>query len=75
MGISGDIEHVYTLNKGQLPEDLTEAMRQPYAKASQKHLLTVVRASIRKDEVLITARGRRSRCSATQTKSWMGWGI
>jgi integrase len=56
MGHIGDIEHVYTLNKGQLPEDLLDGMRQAYARASQKHLLTVVQASISKDEVVSTAR-------------------
>ena len=56
MGHIGDIEHVYTLNKGQLPPDLLEGMRQAYARASQKHLLTVVQASIGKDEVINTAR-------------------
>ena len=56
MGHIGDIEHVYTLNKGQLPEDLLDGMRQAYARASEKHLLTVVQASISKDEVVSTAR-------------------
>jgi hypothetical protein len=56
MGNIGDIEHVYTLNKGQLPEDILDGMRQAYARASQKHLLTVVQAGISKDEVVNTAR-------------------
>jgi integrase len=56
MGHIGDIEHVYTLNKGQLPEDLLDGMRQAYARASQKHLLTVVQAGMSKDEVVSTAR-------------------
>jgi integrase len=56
MGHTGDIEHVYTLNKGNLPEDLLEGMRQAYAKASEKHLATLVQASISRDEVVNTAR-------------------
>ena len=56
MGHTGDIEHVYTLNKGHLPEDLLEGMRQAYAKASEKHLATLVQASISRDEVVNTAR-------------------
>jgi hypothetical protein len=56
MGHIGDIEHVYTLNKGQLPDDLLEGMRQAYARASEKHLATMVQPSIGKDEVVNTAR-------------------
>lgn len=39
MGHKGDIEHVYTLNKGRLPEDILEKMRQSFAKAS-RYLVT-----------------------------------
>ena len=56
MGHIGDIEHVYTLNKGELPEDMLEGMRQAYAKAAESHLATVVQPSISKDEVVGTAR-------------------
>ena len=56
MGHKGDIEHVYTLNKGQLPQDLLEGMRDAYARAAEKHLATVVQPSISKDEVMSTAR-------------------
>ena len=56
MGHIGDIEHVYTLNKGQLPQDLLEGMRDAYARAAEKHLATVVQPSISKDEVVNTAR-------------------
>ena len=56
MGHIGDIEHVYTLNKGQLPEDLLEGMRQAYARAAEAHLATTVQPSISKDEVVNTAR-------------------
>lgn len=56
MGHTGDIEHVYTLNKGQLPEDLLEGMRQAYARAAESHLATIVQPSISKDEVINTAR-------------------
>jgi len=56
MGHIGDIEHVYTLNKGQLPEDLLEGMRQAYARAAESHLTTVVQPSISRDEVVSTAR-------------------
>ena len=40
MGHSGDIEHVYTLNK-RLPVDLVDKMRSAFAKASDKYLITV----------------------------------
>jgi hypothetical protein len=39
MGHRGDIEHVYTLNKGRLPEDILEKMRQSFANAS-RYLVT-----------------------------------
>ncbi|MDG7006673.1 MAG: site-specific integrase [Nitrososphaerota archaeon] len=56
MGHIGDIEHVYTLNKGELPQDLLEGMRQAYARAAEKHLETVVQPTIDKGEVVSTAR-------------------
>jgi len=39
MGHKGDIEHTYTLNKGKLPPNLIEEMRESYQKA-QKYLQT-----------------------------------
>jgi integrase len=56
MGHTGDIEHVYTLNKGELPADLLEGMRQAFARAAEKHLETVVQPTIDKGEVVSTAR-------------------
>jgi integrase len=40
MGHKGDIEHTYTLNKGKLPPNLIEEMRESYKKA-QKYLQTI----------------------------------
>ncbi|QQG48747.1 MAG: site-specific integrase [archaeon] len=56
MGHVGDIEHVYTLNKGQLPQDLLDGMRQAYARAAERHLETIVQPTIDKGEVVSTAR-------------------
>ncbi|MCX6742453.1 MAG: site-specific integrase [Candidatus Pacearchaeota archaeon] len=39
MGHKGDIEHVYTLNKKRLPENIVENLRESYKKA-QKYLQT-----------------------------------
>ena len=39
MGHKGDIEHTYTLNKA-LPQDIIEKLREAYAKASERHLVT-----------------------------------
>jgi len=40
MGHKGDIEHVYTLNKKRLPENIVESLRESYKKA-QKYLQTM----------------------------------
>ena len=40
MGHKGDIEHTYTLNK-RLPDDVINRMRSAYAKASDKHVITL----------------------------------
>jgi hypothetical protein len=40
MGHKGDIEHRYTLNKGRLPDELIEKMREGFAKASERYLVT-----------------------------------
>lgn len=45
MGHVGTIEHVYTTGKGKLPEDLIEKMRDSFAKASEKHLVTMRKES------------------------------
>lgn len=54
MGHIGDIEHVYTLNKGQLPADLLEKMREGYAKAAESYLVTTLKESMGRDMVLST---------------------
>jgi hypothetical protein len=41
MGHKGDIEAIYTLNKGNFNPDLLEKMREAYAKASHKYLQTI----------------------------------
>lgn len=54
MGHKGDIEHVYTLNK-RLPNDLIEKMREAYAKAVEKYLVTTFsKETMSKDAVLAT---------------------
>jgi pyruvate-formate lyase len=40
MGHKGDIEARYTTNKGKLSDDLVEKMREAFAKASDKYLVT-----------------------------------
>lgn len=40
MGHVGDIEAVYTVNKGRLPEDVIEKMRVCYAKSAEKYIVT-----------------------------------
>lgn len=42
MGHKGDIEHVYTLNK-KLPDDLVEKMREAFARAAGKYVVTSIR--------------------------------
>jgi integrase len=54
MGHSGDVEHTYTLNKGQLPQDLMEGMREAFARASEKYLVTSRRETISQETVLAT---------------------
>lgn len=46
MGHRGDIEHVYTVNKKKLPEDLLEKMRSAFAKAAEKHLVTTSKRDV-----------------------------
>ncbi|MDA4122793.1 MAG: hypothetical protein OK456_06405 [Thaumarchaeota archaeon] len=55
MGHAGSMEATYTVNKA-LPEATIERMREAYSQAAEKHLSTVVRGSISKDEVVKTAR-------------------
>jgi hypothetical protein len=43
MGHKGDMEHKYTLNKGRLPEDLIEKMREAFASASERYLVTTTK--------------------------------
>jgi len=52
MGHTGDIEHVYTVNKG-LPEDIIEKMRQAYARGSN-HLVTTGKEETSQDKILET---------------------
>lgn len=52
MGHVGDIEHTYTVNKG-LSQDVVERMRESYAKASERHLVTLRGAGeVTRDEVM-----------------------
>lgn len=51
MGHSGDIEAVYTVNKGRLPEDLIEKMRSAYGKAADKCLVTFKKHDLSMDAV------------------------
>jgi hypothetical protein len=39
MGHRGDIEHTYTLNKA-LPQDIIDRLRDAYAKAAERHMVT-----------------------------------
>ena len=55
MGDTGDIEAVYTVNKAKLPEDLIEKMRESFAKAAEKYLVTASSKEVMsKDAVLAT---------------------
>lgn len=53
MGHSGDIEAVYTLHKG-VSKDVVEKMRDSYAKATSKYLVTERRETMTKEQVLET---------------------
>src|SRR2546426_1994933 len=53
MGHVGDIEAVYTLRKG-LSKDVVEKMRESYAKATDKYLVTGRRETLTKEQVLET---------------------
>jgi hypothetical protein len=55
MGHAGNIESTYSVNK-RLPAEVIETMRQAYAQAAEKHLVTVVQPTISRDEVINTAR-------------------
>jgi site-specific recombinase XerC len=55
MGHVGDIESTYSVNKG-LPQDVIERMREAYAKAAEKYLVTARSQTISRDEVLATIR-------------------
>ncbi|NWG37845.1 hypothetical protein [Nitrososphaera sp.] len=52
MGHKGDIEHVYTLNKKKLPEDLIEQMREAFAKAAEKHLVTTTKREVMSQDLI-----------------------
>lgn len=52
MGHKGDIEHTYTLNKGKVPEDLLEKMREKFDKSAEKHLVTYRTQDLTKDTVI-----------------------
>lgn len=62
MGHKGDIEHTYTVNKGKLPADLVEKMREAYAR-SCKFLETKRRTLAEEDtlrqfkEILLRSKG------------------
>ena len=53
MGHRGDIEHTYTLNK-QLTKDVVEKMREAYAKAAEKYLMTTKKEGMTQDKVIKT---------------------
>ncbi len=53
MGHKGDIEHVYTVNKG-LPQDVIEKMREAYTRSSEKCLVTIRKETMSQDKVLET---------------------
>jgi len=50
MGHQGDVEHTYTVNKG-LTQDVIDQMRDSYAKAAEKHLVTTKSKGVDKDEL------------------------
>ena len=53
MGHKGDMEATYTVNK-RLPEDVIEKMREAYAKAAEKYLMTVRKETLTKETVVKT---------------------
>jgi len=53
MGHKGDIEHTYTLNKG-LTKDVVEQMREAYAKAAEKYLITAKKETVSKEVMIAT---------------------
>jgi hypothetical protein len=55
MGHAGNIESTYSVNK-KLPQEVIETMRQAYAQAAEKHLVTISQPTLSKHEVLSTAR-------------------
>jgi hypothetical protein len=55
MGHAGNIESTYSVNK-KLPADVIETMREAYAQAAEKHLVTFTEPTIGKEEVINTAR-------------------
>jgi hypothetical protein len=59
MGHTGDIEHTYTLNKGRLPQDLLNQMRNAFEKASTKYLATTMSRDAELTEDKIAAQWHR----------------
>jgi len=53
MGHKGDMEATYTVNK-RLPEDVIEKMREAYAKAAEKYLMTARKETLTKETVVKT---------------------
>lgn len=53
MGHSGNIEATYSVNKG-LPKDVIERIREAYAKAAEKHLVTIRNGSLTQDIIVKT---------------------
>ncbi len=53
MGHKGDIEHTYTANKG-LTKDMVEKMREAYAKATDKYLVTAKRETPSQNSMVAT---------------------
>jgi len=51
IGHSGDIEATYTVNKG-LSKDVMEEMRDSYAKAADKHLVTFMKETFTKEDMV-----------------------
>ena len=51
MGHNGDIEQTYALNKG-LSQDILKKMRESYAKAASKCLVTARRDSVNQDTII-----------------------
>ena len=51
MGHVGDIEAVYTVNKGRLPEDVMEKMRISFAKSAEKYIVTTKKHDMNIDTI------------------------